>query len=670
LNVPARTLRAALAGFSLALAVAAGAAPKWDPIDPADLAAKDSTTSPGTDAEILIERRELSGKDAESQVYVRAKIYTAKGVERYGKIEVASTDYGTVFDVNARVIKPDGSIHEVRQQDIHTTTVRKTKFSKEKVTRVVFPGLAAGDIVEYRWRRSGEWSARWGGGRWEIVQNAVPTREASYTFEEIAESFVGWTNLPAAEENRRMGSYTVTLRNLPAFEPEEYMPPRREFCGWLFQVRTYGEKKHEVMWQNISEWSGSLFARQTYPSGPVKEAARTLIGDVATDDEKLRRLYEFCQGEITNLSWSDSPEIQALREKHRRYDPDLDAKQILARKFGWAGQVNILFAGLARASGYDARLIMNAGTDELLSVRTPRGWAFMDREHVAVRVGEAWRYFDPGSYFVPFGMLSWRDEGATALICDKQGREVVYGTVPRSPAAASRASSKGKLELSADGTLEGEVELAWTGHFAIQRKAESWEDSQEDVDKDLREEVNRLLPDAEVTGLAWENLRNRALPVVARFHVRVPGYAEAVGRRLLVRPAFFSVGEPVVFAPPTRKYPIAFPFAQHEVEEVSIRLPEGYELEQPSAPRNVGTPGSEFWAKYTVKYGPKSRTLAHTREFSLGGEGVTMFQPQSYPVLKGLFEELHRADTHALMIRPKPAAEAAPAVPATGAAAP
>lgn len=667
-HAPVRALRVALVGLCLTLVVAAGAAVNWDPINPADLAAKDSTTNPGADAEILFERHELSGKDNESLAYVRAKIYTARGVEMFGRVEVPATAYGTTPDVQARVLKTDGSIHEIRKEDIFTTTVWKTKFSKQKVTRVAFPNLAPGDIVEYRWRRHSDWSARWGRGRWELVQNRVPTREASYTYEEIAESFIGWTNLPAAEEKRRVGFYTVTLRNLPAFEAEEYMPPEREFRGWLFQVPTYGEKNHEVVWRRISEWNGMAFGEDTAPSGPMKEAAKAAIGDATTDDEKLRRLYEFCQSEITNLTWSDTPELQAVKDKNRP-DDDVDAKRILARRFGWPSQVNEVFAALARSAGYDARLAYNAGVDELLNVRTPRGWAFMDREHVVVRVGAQWRHFDPGSYVVPYGMLSWRDEGAAALICDKQGRDVEYHEAPRSPATASRAFSKGKFELSADGTLEGEVEMSWTGHLAIIRKALNWEDSQEDVDKDFRDEANKLLPDAEISNLTWENLRNRTLPLFARFHVRVPGYAEAVGRRLLVRPAFFSVGDPIVFAAATRKYPIAFPFAQVEAEEVSIRLPEGYELEQPSAPRNVGTPDSDFWAKYTIKFGSKTRTLVHGREFALGGAGATMFQAQSYPVLKGLFEELHRSDTHAIMVRPKPAAEAAPAASAVGAAA-
>ena len=658
--------------LSLALAVAAGAAPKWDPIDPADLAATDSTVSPGTDVEILFKRQTLeegAWYSAESRIYVRAKIYTVKGVEMYGKFEVSSREWGTVYDVQARVIKQDGSIHEVKKEDIYKTTAWKSKLSKETVTRVAFPNLAPGDVVEYQWRRSGESSSRRALGRWEFVQDRFPTREATYTMANIAESFIGWQNLPKPEEKSRMAEYTATLRNLPAFEEEEFMPPAREFRGWLSQVRTYGEKKHDRMWQDISEWIGMEFAEMTSPSGAVKETARTVIGDATTDDEKLRRLYEFCQSEFTNFSWSDPPELQAAKEKSRTSD-DQDPKQTLARKYGFSHEINALFASLVRAAGYDARMALNAGTDDLLNVRTPRGWAFMRRDHVAVRVGDAWRHFDPGSAFVPFGMLSYLDEGATALIGDKQGKDVILDEVRRSPAAASRTASKGKFELSTDGTLEGDVEISWTGHPAIQQKAENWRDSQEDVDEDFRDELNKLMPDAEITGLTWENLRGRAQPVVARFHVRIPGYAEVVGSRLVVRPAFFAASDPVVFAAATRKYPIAFPFAWQESEEVRIRLPEGYELDQPSAPRSVGAADSPFWAKYTIKFGAKSRTLVHTREFSLGGEGVTMFQAQSYPVLKALFEERHGSDTHAIMVRPRPAAEAAPATPAAAATTP
>lgn len=660
--------------------IAVHAAPKWDPIDPADLAATESASSPGADVEILFKRHLFDEEHvaqpfgnrpdggprsrAATAGYVRAKIYTEKGVQDEGKLSIYSSGGSRVRDVEGRVIKPDGTIFELQKEDIHETTLWKSRVTKKRVTRLAFPNLAPGDIVEYRWRHFDNES---GGGRWMTMQAEVPVREFEYRITKVAEqTYVAWMNCPGAEQSRR-GGLTVTARNLPAFVEEEYMPPEREFRAWLCILKTYDETDHEQLWKSLTRYFAETFSAESAPAGAVKEKARELIADAASDEGKLRRLYEFCQSEITNFSWFDNPELQDEREKSRTND-DQSAKATLLRKYGWHGEINVLFASLARAAGFEVRKGMNAAIDDLLTVKTPYGWAFMDRGEVAVKVGDGWKYFDPGSYFVPFSMLDWRDEGALAVLCGKNDREILYSKLPNSAPSASRAVRNGKFTLTPDGTLEGEVEISMTGHLARVRKGEYWGDAQDEVDKDFRDDINKRLRDAEVSDIVWENLRSQALPLKVRFHVVVPGYAERVGKRLLVRPGYFETGSPGIFNAETRKYPIAFPFAWEESDQISIQLPEGFELDQPTAPRDVGKLEGPFGTAYKIGYAAKSRTLKYSRDFALGANGALMFQAQSYPTIKAIFENIHRSDTHALMIKPSAPAAAVPADGSTAAA--
>lgn len=259
---------------------------------------------------------------------------------------------------------------------------------------------------------------------------------------------------------------------------------------------------------------------------------------------------------------------------------------------------------------------------------------------------------------MPFGIVSWRNEGAISMLCNPKKTEL--GQIPGSLANQSTVLRKARLMLDAEGTLEGEIEETYTGHLAEKRKWDARLDSTEQVSKEFREEKTKYLPNADVTDIVWTNLNSTAMPLTVKYHVRVPGYAELAGKRLVFAPSFFQAGKPVVFAATERKHPIFFYYPWAEHDDIEIVLPTGYTLEKPSAPTPVGELAGAFGADYKLQYSGKTRTFSYRRDFALGGNGVCAFAQKSYPALKALFEQLYKSDTHSIVLKPK-AATAAPA---------
>ncbi len=650
--------RAVLVAFLLGGPWSASARPpRWQPVDPQDLAATDSATAPGVDTEILLSTHEVSETivgETETEDFVRAKVYTRKGVEDQ-KFSILYADDTVVNQPEARVVKPDGSSIELRKEDIFETVEAKAGGERVKRLSLVFPNLAPGDVVEYRWKTCTD-------GYYYVrsifCQEDVPVREYHFIVGRMHNrGRISSQNIPAANLDKSSHAKEIIARNLPAFEEEEFMPAQREFRGWVFMLKTFQEYDDKKLWLFRSADGAKRFEEATQ-DWRVKGKARELIAGASSDEEKLRRLYEFCQREITNYSWVNSPEIQVAREKSAKGRTLESPKGVLSKRAGWEPEINQLFAALAWAAGYQVREARNASRTELLNVRGYDGWSFMKRRSVAVEVGGQWRYFRPGSYFLPYGVLDWRDEGATVFRCD-EAKEVLFEQLPAQPAERNQVQRKGRFSLDAEGTLEGEVEIELTGHPAIARKIETWKDSLEDVNKEHREGTTKRLPNAEVSAIAWTNLRTQEMPLKVTYHLRVPGYAEAVGKRLVFAPSVFEVGAPVVFAAATRKFPIVFPFAYSEHDDIEIALPEGFVLDKPTAPPVVRGGGEAIKATHQIQYSVKTRTLGLKRDFILGGSGVISFRAESYPVLKDVYESLHKADAHSLMLKPKEA----PAVP-------
>lgn len=145
-----------LCGVSVLDQTRLDAAPKWDAIEPADLAATDSSWSPGADAEILIDRQVVidEADGAEFRRYQRIKVYTQKGVEDSGKFAFEYPGEARISALEARVVKPDGREVELTKTDFFVSDVVRRFGRKLKKTSMVFPDLQPGDIVEFRWRES------------------------------------------------------------------------------------------------------------------------------------------------------------------------------------------------------------------------------------------------------------------------------------------------------------------------------------------------------------------------------------------------------------------------------------------------------------------------------------------------------------------------------------
>jgi hypothetical protein len=190
-----------------------------------------------------------------------------------------------------------------------------------------------------------------------------------------------------------------------------------------------------------------------------------------------------------------------------------------------------------------------------------------------------------------------------------------------------------------------------TGHPAVDLKERYWNQPADEIDRDWRKRVARRLPTAELNDIQWENLRTLDFPVIVRYHVRVPGYAENAGSRLVLAPGYFVAGEPAKFVKAERKYPVFFPRAWSDYEDIEIALPEGFKLEQPGAPPDVGDPDRSMGATYSMGYVPTKRLLVYKRHFALGANRAIACPPENYRRLKRLFDGMYKSDTHSLLLK-------------------
>ena len=212
----------------------------------------------------------------------------------------------------------------------------------------------------------------------------------------------------------------------------------------------------------------------------------------------------------------------------------------LKRGVGTGDDINMLFAALATAAGFEARWARLADRGTIFFDSTFVDPYFLNSYNVAVRVGDGWRFFDPSQPYLPSGMLRWQEEGVDALISDP-----VNGLFVRTPLSGSRQSvtkRRATLRLSEDGTLEGKVRIEFSGHSGIAMKERYGSQSPKQREDSLREGVKKRLSSAELESVKVENATDPDKAFAYEYDVRVPGYAQRTGSDSFSSPPFSSEG--------------------------------------------------------------------------------------------------------------------------------
>jgi hypothetical protein len=381
------------------------------------------------------------------------------------------------------------------------------------------------------------------------------------------------------------------------------------------------------------------------PNDDVKKAAASAIADAKTDDEKLARLFDFCRTKIRNAS-DDASGLTA--EERAKVKDNKNPSDTLKRGIGSTVDIDLLFAALATAAGFDARIVLSPDRGDMFFDKTLPNSYFIDPHNIAVNVGGTWKFFDPGFNYIPIGMLRWQEEGEQALITDP--KQPVWINTPMSPPDKSRIQRRAKLKLLDDGGLEGDVVVEYSGHFAVERKEEIDEESDAAREDSLKKELKDQMSAAEITNIKIQNVTDPVNPLIYSYHVRFPGYAQRTGKRLFIQPAFFQHGLEPLFATTSRKNQVYFHYPWSEDDQVEIDLPTGYALDNADAPAPFGSaPISEYKPHLAVT--SDGKTLIYTRSFFFGGAGNVLFPVESYSQLKNYFDQLHKQDNHSIALK-------------------
>jgi hypothetical protein len=637
----------------------------WKPINPSELALKEPKVEKDADAEVLLwevyvaDEADGGGPRTVLRHYLRIKIFNERGREQFSKIDVPFgriSGFGVnikIKDIAARTIKADGSIVELKEQDIFERDVVKGDGVKLKAKSFAVPGIEPGAIIEYRWKEvRGDSLTLYDRLQFareipvhQVIYHLKPLSLPGFPYGMRAQTFNG-RNTPFAKEKN--GFYSTSMTNVPSIKEEPLMPNEYSVRPWMLVYYSEETKlEPQKFWREHGKavYQGNKTGIKV--SDEVRQAAAKAVGDAATPEQKVERIFNFVRASIKNI-YDDVHKFTDADRK--RVAENKTPAGTLKLGFGDATDINRLFVAMLTAAEIEARITnLPRRSDSGFDVNFTDTY-FMRTTNVAVKFGDKWRFFDPAIRYLPFGMLSWDEEGQPALVSDP--KEPVWMETPISAVESSLEKRTGKFKLLEDGTLEGDVRMELTGHIAASHKEYNDEDSQHEREETLKNLVRaNVLGSAEVSNIIIENVSDPDKPFVYVFKVKVPGYATRTGKRLFFQPNFFERGAKPVFETSTRRYNIEFRYPYAEQDEITVELPAGYALESPDSPGVTADPQKIGINDINISVTNDGKMLIYKRKFHFGNNGYLRFPVTSYPALKQLFEAYHKGNTHALTLK-------------------
>jgi hypothetical protein len=268
----------------------------------------------------------------------------------------------------------------------------------------------------------------------------------------------------------------------------------------------------------------------------------------------------------------------------------------------------------------------------------------LDADVVLIKINGKDTFFDPGAPFTPFGLLEWPETGVQGLRLDKDGGGWVRTTLL--PSSASRIIRNADLTLSETGDLEGKLTITFTGLEGMQRRWEEMHSDDTDRKKMLEDQAKEYIPAASEVDLTNRpDWTSSSTPLVAEFHLKIPGWISGAGKRALFPVGLFTASEKRVFEHEGRVHPIYFDYPFQQEDDVNISLPDGWRVSSLPPAQNQDAKA----ALYALKVESDKGTVRLTRNLNID---LLLLEQKYYPVLRNFFQVVRTGDEEQIVLQP------------------
>jgi hypothetical protein len=373
----------------------------------------------------------------------------------------------------------------------------------------------------------------------------------------------------------------------------------------------------------------------------LAQAVAEIVGPNDPPELKLQKIYARVQ-QMRNTTY----EVRKTEEEEKREKEKApaNAEEVWKRGYGDGRELTWLYLALVRAAGFEAYGVMVADRAHYFFNPNSMQSERLNGNLVLIKLNGKTIFCDPGAAFTPYGLLPWPETGIQGLQLDKKESTWVQTLIPTS--AQARTERHADLTLTDTGDLEGKLTVTYTDMEAARLRLEERNADETDRRLFLENIVKGYIPAAcEVKLTNQPEWKNSALPLVAEFSLKVPGWASAAGHHVIVPVGLFSAREKHVFDHVQRVHPIYVEYPYAESDDVDIEIPLTWQVS--SLPKGWRDTGKVIAYTLTAQNSNGKLHLARTLTVDF-----VFVETKYYPALRNYFQEIKTTDDQQIVLDP------------------
>ena len=393
--------------------------------------------------------------------------------------------------------------------------------------------------------------------------------------------------LPGTDET----VYQFTMKNIPAMRNESSAPGLTYTAPHILVLCKSARPKDEqyTYFKTLKEqydWYKSLVDQIGDEEEPVKEKAEELTAGISSDEEKVKKIFQWVQDNIRYIAFEDG--IAGFKPEK--------AQEVLKKKYGDCKGMANLLTNMLRAIKLDARRCWIGTRHIAYDYSTPS--LSVDNHMICAWMKKGGKpvFLDATEKYIGFGEIAERIQGRQTLI--ENGSQYLLEKVPVATHLQNTATEIRKFSVDGN-NLKGHVVQTWKGEnkeWLLAALNDIKMDKQENA---LKQFLADGKPNFEISNLKIDNMTNYNADLKVEYDVvwkdvltvfDKETYIETNNRRNLEG-----------FKPDTakRKLPYWFHFKNHLIFETEIVLPAGKEATTLPDKLEIKQAGYSFGGSYT-----------------------------------------------------------------------
>lgn len=562
-----------------------------------------------------------------SRMHYVVKILNERGKEDFSESHI---DYDSTYEKveleYARTIKPDGTVVDVGSRHIRDVSkyLNFPLYSNARVFIISFPEITEGAAIDYKVKiyrnqlvNKKDFVLHYPLQASEPIISAnfdiILPKDRQLNIKLINEKYndFGANLVPRKEQKNNYLVYRWDFKNIPQIIPEANMPPRVRINPTML-ISTFDS------WQEVYDWWWGLARDKMNPDSAIESKVKELIKDKATEEERLRVIYNFCAQKIRYVAVEYG---QAGYEPHR-------AEDVFKNKYGDCKDQAILLVTMLRCAGFQAFPVLIA-TRGYYNLHDDFPAILFNHAIAAVFAKDKFIFLDPTAETCSFGDLPKDDQERRVLVIKGDGYKIQ--DTPLYPGEHNHLKQYLKIKINSNESIDAKRTIFTFGFYDQAQRYWLLYSRPELIRESLKEKIQNISIGARLNNYEVTNLDNLNSPVLLSYDFYGPEYFTAAGR-LRIMPQLTSV-DTSLMAKDKRKYPLDFEVLDTKETIFEIEIPSTFVIKYMPDSIIEDSP----WVKLIVEYNFKNNLLSFKQKTQLKKTEVS---EEQYLDFKNFFEKV------------------------------